>query len=565
MTDHIAKSRFPCSRHEEAEVVVVGAGPVGAALAGDLGTREVDCMLVEATDGRLFDPRLHAVNVRTMELARRWGIEEELRNCGWPRHHSQDVVYVTSVVGKELGRIGWPAIADMRPPPESPTFAQRCPQTWFNPILQGFAKRQRTVRTRFGNRVECIEQDSSGVTTWIRDLGSGELWSARSTYLVACDGARSEIRDQLRIHRTFASKLGYSAEIVFRSPTLARLTGSGEAGRYNIVQATGMSKSLLPIDGVDLYRMTLIAEGSPITREGIVNAIRESIGSDDIQFELINDVIPWISGVTSAQTFRRERVFLAGDAAHTMPTTGGMGMNTGILDALDLSWKLDAVCRGWGGPILLESYETERRLAADRTSAMASAIYHDWLALETTLQRGATLLHADTLEGAAYRGDLGRQLADVFRREFNSIGGALGYRYSGSPICIADDSPEPEDSLSSYVPVSRPGHRAPHLWIEEGKSTLDWFGNGFCILHFAVSIGQAERFQAGAADSRVPARMLRLHEGARSLYPADVTIVRPDGHVAWRGSRYSDSVWDILAGRCRQAGTDNRKSAIAAH
>jgi 2-polyprenyl-6-methoxyphenol hydroxylase-like FAD-dependent oxidoreductase len=565
MTKKFDNRQSRIARHEETEVIVVGAGPVGSALAGDLGTRAVNCMLVEATNGSLFDPRLHAVNLRTMELARRWGIEEELRNCGWPRHHSQDIVYVTSIAGKEIGRIEWPAISDMQAPTASPTFAQRCPQTWFNPILQGFAKRQRSVQTCFENRLESFEQDQSGVTAWIRDLSSGELWSARSRYLIACDGARSEIRDQLGIKRTYASKLGYSAEIVFRSPALARLNGTTQAGRYNIVQATGMSKSMLPIDGIDLYRMTLIAEGSPITREGIIAAIHESIGSDKVAFELVNDVIPWVSGVTTAETFRRGCVFLAGDAAHTMPTTGGMGMNTGILDALDLSWKLHALCRGWGGPILLESYEIERRLAADRTSTMASAIYQDWLALEPELQRGASVLHAETPEGAAYRRALGQQLANVFRREFNSVGGALGYRYSGSPICVPDGSPEPEDSLSLYIPVSRPGHRAPHLWVTDGVSTIDWFGSGFCILHHADATGQAGRIQASAMDSKVPAELRQLPDGARVLYPADVTIVRPDGHVAWRGSHLSGPIWEILAGRRRLDTNTDKSTATMTH
>ena len=531
------------------EVLIVGAGPVGAALAGDLGSRGVRCILLEATDGQLFDPRLHAVNVRTMELARRWGITEKLRNCGWPQDHSQDVVYVTSVVGDELARVLWPSISEMRPPPESPTFAQRCPQTWFNPILQEFAKRQPSVRARFENRLESFEQDSSGVTAQVKDLKTGELWTVRSAYLVACDGARSEIRDQLGIERRYTKKLGHSAEIVFRSPALAALTGASEAGRYNIVQATGMSKSLLPIDGKDLYRMTLIAEGSPVTRERIVAAIRESIGSDDIQFELVNDVIPWISGVSSAETFRQDRVFLAGDAAHTMPTTGGMGMNTGILDSLDLAWKLEACCRGWGGPGLLASYEIERRQAADRTSEMASAIYQDWLALEPELKRGAELLHEKDAKGVAYKSALGSQLVGVFTREFNSIGGALGYRYNESPICIADGSPEPEDSLSIYTPVSRPGHLAPHLWVDDGRtSTLDWFGTGFCILHHIDSKEAAARVQLPAVGLGVPVHLRQLPPRSREHYPCDVTIVRPDGHVAWRGARLEDLGWQMITG-----------------
>lgn len=535
----------------ETDVVVVGAGPTGAALAGALGTLGVRCVLLESSDGAMFDPRLHAVNIRTMELARRWGITDELRHCGWPLDHSQDIVYITSVQGQELGRIRWPAISEMAPPPESPTFAQRCPQTWFNAILQRFAGRQASVQSVFLNRMERFEQDSDGVTVWIRDMATGREWRARAAYLVGCDGAQSQVREQLGIERTFASKLGHSAEIVFRSPALAQMNGAQEAGRYNIVHAAGLSRSLLPIDGQGLYRMTLIAEGAKVDKPYIVTAIRESIG-DGVDFELVNDVIPWVSGVTSAQRFRSGRVFLAGDAAHTMPTTGGMGMNTGILDAFDLSWKLEASCRGWGGARLLESYEIERRQAADRTSLMASDIYRDWLKMEPELRKAGHLLSEDSAQGIACRERLGEELVRVFRREFNSIGGSLGYRYNGSPICIPDGSQEPEDSLSFYIPTSRPGHRAPHVWLGHECSTLDLFGQGFCVLaHDSFEMAAANPLVDAARTLGIPAKLYVIPNPTWHLFPCPLTIVRPDGHVAWRGDPPSDamSIWLTLTGR----------------
>ncbi len=535
----------------ETEVLVVGAGPVGAALAGDLGTRGVRCCLIEATDGQVFDPRLHSVSVRTMELARRWGITTDLRNCGWPHGHSQDIAYVTSIAGHELGRIAWPSIAEMQPPADSPTFAQRCPQTWFNAILQRFAQNQAPVQVSFLNRLERFEQDGEGVTAWVRDIATERLGTIRARYMVACDGARSQVREQLGIQRQYKSQLGHSAEIVFRSPQLAQHNGPREAGRYNVVSPAGLSKSLLPIDGRDLYRMTLIAEGSRVSREGIIGAIRESIGNDDIAFEPVNDVIPWISGVTSASSFRTGRVFLAGDAAHTMPTTGGMGMNTGILDGFDLSWKLHACLRGWGGPGLLDSYEVERRQGADRTSEMASEIYRDWLALEPQLRACGDAIHADSAHGRAVRSELGAKLVAVFTREFNSIGGALGYRYNDSPICIPDGSDEPADSLSCFTPSSRPGHRAPHVWIGEERSTLDLFGGGFCILQSGGPPDGAERLAQSAASRAVPARYHRLPDAAREKYPCHYTIVRPDRHVAWRGDSvdvHPERIWGLLCG-----------------
>jgi hypothetical protein len=306
---------------------------------------------------------------------------------------------------------------------------------------------------------------------------------------------------------------------------------------------------LLPIDGKDLYRMTLIAEGSRVTREQIVESIRESIGGN-VPFEPVNDVIPWVSGVTSAERFREGRIFLAGDAAHTMPTTGGMGMNTGILDALDLSWKLQACLDGWGGEALLQSYEIERRQAADRTSLMASEIYRDWIAVEPEMKSNGHLLKLEGAEGDAYREKLGRRLVQVFKREFNSIGGALGYRYNDSPICVADGSDEPDDSLSFYVQSSRPGHRAPHLWLSEERSVLDLFGDGFVILQTGGADSDGAVLLQGALARGVPAKVHRLPGKARALYPSNFTIVRPDGHVGWRGDESIDAgrVWSVLTG-----------------
>ena len=533
------------------EVLIVGAGPVGAALAGDLGQRGIKCIVVEATDGTVRDPRLHAVNIRTMELARRWGLVDALRNCGWPAEHLQDVVYATKIGGYEVGRLAWPPISSMTPPPQSPVFAQRCPQNWFNPILHEFAKARTCVGLRFLHRLVSFVQIDDSVTAVIDDTEKGTQYSVKARFLVACDGGRSSIRKTLGVQREKEGPIGFAADGVFRSPALAKRNGRQEAGRYTIITPQGMSFSLLPMDGKELYRMMLYVEPTKATADRVLEAIRYSIG-EDVPFEMVGDVLHWVPRVTMAEQFRVGRVFIAGDAAHTMPTAGGFGMNTGILDAADLGWKLAAVLRGWGGPKLLDSYHAERKPAAQRTSTMASSIYKQFHVMGDEIRGYGTLTLESSPEGAKARQEIGGKLTSFFRREFNAIGGALGYRYEGSPICIPDGSEPPEDSMVEYVQTSRPGHRAPHAWLSEGLSTLDLFGDGFTMIHSGGEIGPCAALQEAASRRNMPLRVASSSdEQVRDLYPRNFTLIRPDGHVAWRGDAFEqtpDAVLNIVTG-----------------
>jgi 2-polyprenyl-6-methoxyphenol hydroxylase-like FAD-dependent oxidoreductase len=527
------------------DVLVVGAGPVGATLAGDLGRRGIRCILIDETDGVVRDPRLHAVNIRTMELARSWGIADDLRNCGWPAGHLQDVAYVTRIGEQELGRIVWPSIGDMRPPAQSPTFAQRCPQNWFNPILQRFAASAESVSLRFKHKMTSFTQLGEQVAATIYDRDERREYSVEAKYLVACDGARSETREALGINREKSQNIGYAAEMIFKSPALARKTGIEEAGRYTVITPRdGMSFSVLPMDGRELYRMMLYAEPVKASKEKVVDAIRYSLG-DGVPFELVSDVLHWVPRETLAERFRVGRVFIAGDAAHTMPTAGGYGMNTGILDSADLGWKLDATLRGWGGPALLDSYDIERRPAARRTSSMASLIYKHFHIVGEEIKLLGPALLADPVVA---RQTIGERLTNFFRREFNALGGALGYRYEESPICIPDGSPAPDDTPDEYEQTSRPGHRAPHAWIRDGVSTLDEFGGGFTLVRCGGGDEDCAALRAAADARRVPMKVVTMtDQSIRELYPRSFTLVRPDGHVAWRDDAVGASAHAILA------------------
>src|SRR5262245_5692972 len=178
-------------------VLVVGAGPVGLALAGDLGWRGVDCLLIEQSDGGIHQPKMDLVGIRTMEHCRRWGIVTDVENSPYPRDYPQDNVYLTSLGGYELGREQFPPLGEEKPPPQSTQKRERCPQNMFDPILRAFAERQKSVELRYLTKLTGLRFETSGVAATIRDQRSGEEHELHADYIAGCDGAHSTVREIL--------------------------------------------------------------------------------------------------------------------------------------------------------------------------------------------------------------------------------------------------------------------------------------------------------------------------------------------------------------------------------
>jgi hypothetical protein len=241
-------------------------------------------------------------------------------------------------------------------------------------------------------------------------------------------------------------------------------------------------------------------------------------------------VVPWVRRELVAERYRNGRGFILGDAAHMMSPTGGFGMNTGVGDAVDLSWKLCAVLEGWGGEALLDSFEAERQPVGARNVAEASRNLRRML----SPGRNPRLLD-DTEEGARARERLGREFSEAMRHEWFTLGMHLGYRYESSPICWPDGTAAPADDPKTYVPLARPGSRAPHAWLSDGSSTLDLFGRSFVLLGLGADAAVAAPLMQAADARRVPMRVVPLDaEKVLALYERRLVLVRPDGHVAWR-------------------------------
>jgi FAD binding domain len=234
-----------------------------------------------------------------------------------------------------------------------------------------------------------------------------------------------------------------------------------------------------------------------------------------------------------ADRYGRGRVFIAGDAAHLMSPTGALGMNTGIQDAVDLGWKLEAALAGWGGADLLRSYETERRPVALRN--VAASTENLGRMLSTRDRKPPPQVFTPGPEADAIRADYGAWFTETMRHEWFMNGFHLGYRYDESPIVWPDGTPPPPLETRTYTQTARPGARAPHVALPDGSSTLDLFGRGFTLLRIGSDAPSGEGILAAAAHAGVPIRVVTLDQpGVRDAYQRALVLVRPDGHVAWR-------------------------------
>jgi hypothetical protein len=237
-------------------------------------------------------------------------------------------------------------------------------------------------------------------------------------------------------------------------------------------------------------------------------------------------------GGVVAERYSQGPVHLLGDSVHQLSPTGALGMNTGIADAVDLSWKLAAVIEGWGGDNLLDSYDAERRPIGERNVRAATGYFEG----HRDFEHGVEAIEDATAEGDEIRKRLGEQLLRDIARMFRTIGVQLGYRYDPSPICVPDGTPPPADAPETYIPAARPGSRAPHVWLDDGRSTLDLFGSRFVLLRLGPEAPDPSALARAATERKLPLQIVTLHEPeVLQRYGRRFILVRPDGHVAWRG------------------------------
>ena len=536
-------------------VLIVGAGPVGMALAAELGRWRIDCLVVDMTDGTIDHPRASALNSRTMEFCRRWGIADEVRAVGTPPEFPHTALYVTSLAGWEIARIERPNHGGGSTPlPHTPERPQRCNQIWFNPVLRRHIDGLESVTVRDRCRFDSFVETDDGVTASLTGLDDDTSVEIDADYLVACCSGRSAAPGALGQRAGDDSVLDHSVNIFFRIENLWTLHDKGKAALTFFIGHDGMWGGLTAQDGRTLWRITLHGTERDVDPKYIdADAVLRRAFGGLFGYEILN-VVAWTRREWVADSYWRGRVFLAGDAAHQNSPTGGFGLNTGMGDAVDLGWKLAAAVQGWAGDGLLISYETERRPVALRNVAEAAANFQRYTLPDTSA------IEDDSGAGALVRKEIGEALRHTQSRMVLSDGIALGYRYEGSPVCIADGRQAPNDETSHYTPSARPGGRAPHAWLDDGTSTLDHFTTGFTLLRLGRGAPAADPMVAAARARGVPLRVESIENpGLEALCERRLVLVRPDGHVAWRGDQMPENALALID-RVRGVFEENREN-----
>ncbi len=538
----------------EITILIAGGGPVGLALAIELASRGVRVMLVNDGADTARHPQGNTHNSRTMEHYRRLGIAAAVRGTGLPPDHPTDVAYFTRMNGHELARLPMPTpAAKLFDRPRNPLARltpepiHRASQFYVEPVLKRHAQSLPSAALRFGWRLERFADRGTHVEVEIIEVASGAHETWRCHWLVGCDGGNSLVRKTLGIRYEGHSSSdpvfmsGRMLSFYLRAPKLAEMTYRRRAWQAYAMSPTARC-GFVALDGKGDYAgLSRVPPGADAATHDPTPLIRAAIGAD-LPLEIAS-IKPWTAGLALvADAYRVSRVLMAGDAVHLFTPTGGFGMNTGIDDVANLGWKLAAVEQGWGGPGLIDSYETERRPIGKRNTACSRMFQQEVAKLDIRPE-----LEEDSPAGTAAREALGRHLAG-FTEEFASLGIQLGARYDGSPIIETDGAAPPRDDPFDYTPCAVPGGRAPHVWLADDSALMDHFGAGFTLLRIGGDPPAAEPLVTEAQRRRVPLKILDIDDRrAAAIYELPLVLIRPDHHVAWRGTNLPQDCARLVA------------------
>ena len=524
------------------KVLIVGAGPVGLTLAIDLAWRGIDVTVVE-TRARAAppEPKCNHVAARTMEIFRRLGIADKIRNAGLPADYPHDISYRTSFTGRELTRIRIPCRRDRFtatdaadanwPTPEPP---HRINQIFLEPILFGHAAAQKRITIINRTSVEDVVVEATGASVALRDLDSGKVERVDCRFLIGCDGARSVVR------MAIGAEFSGDAIVQRVQSTFIRAPGLIDRQRHESAWGTGAinprrSGMVYAIDGrerwlVHNYLKPGEEDFEAVDRDGCLRTI---LGVDaNFDYEVISKE-DWYGRRLIANKFRDGSAFIAGDAAHIWVPYAGYGMNAGIADAMNLSWLLAAHLSGWAPEAILDAYEAERWPITSQVSRFAMS--HAEAEIK---RRGAVPAE---IEEERPRGEAARRLVGSLTYEINvqqyaCAGLNFGAYYDASPIIAYDGAAQPSYSMSSYTASTVPGCRTPHFFYDDGSSIYDTMGPEFTLLRFDSSLDVTPLTRA-ARRRGVPLRILDVKEPAPAAFEGGgLVLSRPDQHVAWRGN-----------------------------
>ena len=535
----------------ETSVLVVGAGPVGLTTSILLAQQGIESLVVDRRDGPHRAPQAHVVNPRSLEIFRQMDLDmEQLRSRATPREDGSRVRWLTRLDGEELGSLPYERQGDENLG-FTPTPLLNLSQHLLEPILLDEARTARGTDTRYRQQWEALEQDESGVTSRVRDLATDEIYEVRSRYVLAADGASSRVRRALGIEMIGPDSLQSFVMIHFEA-NLRPVVKDRPAIIYWLLNPDNLC-TLVAHDIEKTWVLMHAFDPAKESKDHYTKArsaelVRAAIGPEAPTFE-VKDTSVWTMTAQIADRYRSGRVFLVGDSAHRFPPTGGMGMNTGVQDAHNLCWKLAAVDAGWASPVLLDTYEVERRPVAqnnaDQSLSNAMKMFDVFAALG--LAPDLATSHANfraALVDSSARAALSNAIANQ-QEHFDMFGLQLGFRYgAGALVPDGVESPHCENPVRDFVPALRSGARLPHAWVmRDGRraSTLDLVARrGLTLI---TGRDGANWEHAVARESALPLTCIvegrdfldSDGEWARvsGIRASGAVLVRPDQHVGW--------------------------------
>lgn len=536
----------------DTDVLVVGAGPAGLALALCLARRGVRSILLERRAGPSEHPRAHYVTTRTMELFGLWGVRERVLADAYPPEHLPFGMLVA---------IGGPTDAERRA--FSPAGVNSCAQDRIEAALLAQLATYDEATLRWGRTFVDAVDHGDGVDLVVDGPDGPERLTGR--WLVGADGAASAVRAHLGIGMIGDPDLGSLINVYFEG----RLHPADETPPLAMSSPNpDVPGAFICMDGDRRWCFhhtydPAVEQPADFDADRCARLVRSAVGVADDHPLTVRSIRPWTMTALVAERMRVGSVFLAGDAAHAFPPTGGFGMNSGIQDAHNLAWKLAAVLQGVGGAALLESYEAERLPVAYLNTAQSLRNAHrastsaDPSPQAALIEQRATRSVRSVAALAATQDE--RDRIEMLEHA-GAIGQDLGFAYDSSPVVVPDGRPRPDTQIGTYLPNASPGARAPHVPVRSGavaRSVLELYDGEFTLV--TGPAGAAWRAAADLLPPAVAPRVLTVGPGetwepvdvdVEQLYGIDPTgavLVRPDGHVAFRAQTAPDDPGALLA------------------
>jgi 2-polyprenyl-6-methoxyphenol hydroxylase-like FAD-dependent oxidoreductase len=517
---------------DSSQVIIVGGGPVGTGLAIALGQRGIRCTLVERYLQPQPIPKGQNLTQRTMEHFYFWGAEKELRAARTiPKEYG---IGGMTAYGTLLSEYHYDWLQRELVRPFYFTDNERLPQYATEAVLRARLAQLPSVQAVYGWTAESVEQNESGVRVTIAERGGEGRRVLRAEYAVGCDGSRSTAREAAGITQTRSDHDRLMVLLVFRSEGLNELLKRYPGKSYYNVLHPELRGYWQFFGRVDLEGTFFFHAPVPVgtTKDSMDFAayLHRAAGAEfDVAFQHIGF---WDLRFAIADSYRKGRIFVAGDAAHSHPPYGGYGINTGLEDAANLAWKLAATLQGWAGPGLLDSYDAERRPVFASTAAdfIEKSIHadRDFLAAFDP----ARDKHAFEAEWTARQSGAKSEVA------------SFEPNYEGSPIVIGPPGRGPS-AMGSHSLAARPGHHLAPQPLPSGANVFEVLGPGFTLLDMGES--GAGPFAEAAGRLGVPLTVVEGGEAARAAYAATQVLVRPDQFVAWAGEGQGADAATILA------------------